>query len=142
MSNCVDVPLNYENDAEVEVTEVNYQANAQGFQDVLNGKFVVHIRREHKETELVMTISKCAKGSTGICTENPTEFTESVDCKRFRTDTTGPWHMFAPAIDKRNICAEIKGEYNITGAQIKAEQLEKYMTIEEGHFRIRMLHHL
>lgn len=50
--------------------------------------------------------------------------------------------MFAPAIDKRNPCAEIQGEYNIIGAKLEGRFLEKYMTVEEGHYRIRFLHHL
>jgi hypothetical protein len=48
----------------------------------------------------------------------------------------------APAIDKRNVCAEIKGEYNIKGAVLEGRFLEKYMTVEDGHYRIRFLHHL
>jgi hypothetical protein len=94
MSNCVDIPLNYENEAEIEVKDITYEKNALGFYDTLSGKFVVHIRRDHQETELVFTFYKCAKGATGVCTENPKEFIEAVDCKRFLNDATGPWHMF------------------------------------------------
>lgn len=138
----MDVSLNYQNDAEVEVTDVVYERNAQGFADTLHGKFLVHTRRDHKDTELVITFSKCPPGATGICTDNAKEFIEAVDCKRFHDDDTGPWHMFAPAIDKRNLCAELKGEFDITGAKMESRFFEKYMKIEEGHFRIRMLHHL
>lgn len=86
--------MNYQNDAEVEVKDIIYEKNAQGFYDTLSGKFLVHILRDHKETELVLTFYKCPKGFVGICTENPKEVIEAVDCKRFLTDATGPWHMF------------------------------------------------
>jgi hypothetical protein len=142
MSNCIDVPMNYQNDAEVEIKDIEYERNSLGFVDTIHGKFVVHIHREHKETELVMNIFRCEKGATGICGENLKEYIEAVDCKRFLNDATGPWHMFAPAIDKRNMCAEITGEYNIKGAKIEGRFFEKYMAIEEGHYRIKVVHHL
>lgn len=94
MSNCLDIPMNYENEAEVEVKDITYEKNAQGFYDTLNGKFVVHILRDHQETELVLSFYKCPKDATGICTESLKEVVEAVDCKRFLTDATGPWHMF------------------------------------------------
>lgn len=43
--------------------------------------------------------------------------------------------MYAPAMDKRNPCAESKGEFDLIGAKIEPQYLEKYMTIEEGHYR-------
>lgn len=135
MSNCADVPLNYQNDAEVEVKDIIYERNDKNFVEVLHGKFVVHIRRDHQDTEIVLTFYKCAPGTAGDCKENPREFIESIDCKRFQTDQTGPWAMFAPAIDKRNVCVEFKGEFEINGAKIAAPYLEKYMTIEEGRYR-------
>lgn len=134
--------MNYNNDAEVEVKDIIYETNSLGFNDVIHGKFVVHILRDHKETELIMTFFKCPKGATGVCDQNPKEYIEKVNCPRFHKDDTGPWHMFAPAIDKRNLCAEIKGEYDINGAKIESRFFEKYMTIEEGHYRIKLIHHL
>ena len=142
MSNCVDLPMNYPNDAEIEVKDIVYQKNAQGFYDSIDGKFVVHIHRDHEETEVIITFYKCLKGTTEICLENSVDFVEALDCKRFLKDDSGPWHMFAPAIDKRNVCAEIMGEYNIKGAKMEARFIEKYMKIEEGHYRIRFVHHL
>lgn len=50
--------------------------------------------------------------------------------------------MFAPAIDKRNLCAEIMGEYLINGAKLEGRFLEKYMKVEDGHYRIKMISHL
>ena len=135
MSNCVDIPLDYHNDAEVEVNGITYEKNEKGFVDVIHGRFLVHVNRDHKPSEQILTIYKCAKGSSGFCTENPSEFIENLDCKRFHTDKTGPWYMYAPAMDKRNPCAETKGEYELVGAKIKSEYLVKYMKIEEGHYR-------
>lgn len=43
--------------------------------------------------------------------------------------------MFAPALDKRNPCAETQGEFDITYAKLEDEHLVKYMAIEEGHYR-------
>lgn len=135
LSNCVDIPLNYQNDAEVEVKEVYFEKNAQGYADVLHGKFIVHAHRDHKEPEVIITFYKCAKGSEGICTENPSEFIENVSCARLHSDKTGPWYMYAPAIDKRNPCVEVMGEYDLLGAKIEGQYIEKYMTVEEGHYR-------
>jgi hypothetical protein len=134
--------MNYPTEAEIEVKDIIYQSNSQGFFDTVSGKFVVHVLRDHKETELVITFFKCPKGSTGYCTEDGKDFVEAVDCKRFLKDATGPWHIFAPAVDKRNVCAETKGEFNIKGAKLEARFIEKYMVIEEGHYRIRFIHHL
>lgn len=142
MSNCIDTPLDYLNDAEVEVMDISYVTNELGFNDVLNGKFVVHVRRDHKDTELVLSFFKCPKGATGPCAENQKDFVEQVDCKRFHSDDTGPWHMFSPAIDKRNPCAESMGKFDIIAAKIEARFFEKYMAIEEGHYRIKCIHHL
>lgn len=86
--------MNYQNDAEVEVKDIIYEKNADGFYDTLSGKFVVHIYRDHQETEAIITFFKCAKGVTEICTENSKKFVESLDCNRFLTDDSGPWHMF------------------------------------------------
>lgn len=93
MSNCQDIPMNYQNDAEIEVKDMIYEKNSDGFADTVSGKFLVHVHRDHRETEFVFTIFKCAKGTTGICAENPMKFTEALTCKRFRTDATGPWHV-------------------------------------------------
>lgn len=142
MSNCVDLSMDYQNDAEVEVMDIIYQKNQLGFVDVLHGKFVVHIRRDHKDTELVITFFKCAVGATGTCSENPKTVIEKLDCQRFHNDQTGPWYMFAPAIDKRNMCVESKGQFDINGAKIEGRFFEKYMTVEVGHYRIKLLHHL
>lgn len=90
MSNCVDIPMNYKNDAEIEAFGITYMKNEQGFADTIDGKFIVHINREHKETEAVITFYKCPKGATGICTENPKEFIEALSCQRFLKDDTGP----------------------------------------------------
>lgn len=135
MSNCVDVSLDYENDAEIEVRNIIYERNEQGLVDVLHGKFVVHIHREHEETEVILTIFRCPKGATGICTENGVDYLEALDCHRFQNDKTGPWYMFAPAVDKTNPCGERMGQYEITGAKIDGQYLEKYMPVEEGHYR-------
>lgn len=43
--------------------------------------------------------------------------------------------MFAPAVDKRNPCGERMGEFDITGARMEGRFLEKYMKVEEGHYR-------
>lgn len=134
--------MDYLNDAEVEVKDVIYERNANGFADVMHGKFTVHFDRDHKETELIMTIFKCAKGSVGMCKDNPTEYIEDLSCERFQTDKTGPWYIFSPAMDKRNLCAELAGEFELNGAKFEAQYLEKYMTIEEGHYRIKALYHL
>lgn len=135
MSNCLDIPLNYKNDAEVEVKDIVYEPNANGFTDTLHGKFVVHAHRDHKETEMIVTFFKCPPGAVGVCNEQLSEKIEALGCQRFRTDKTGPWYMFAPAIDKRNICAEVMGEFDITGATIEGQYVEKYMKVEEGHYR-------
>lgn len=142
MSNCRDVPLDYKNDAEIEIMNIVYQKNSRGFRDTISGEFLVHVYREHKETELVMWFYKCPKDATGICDKNKVEFIENLTCKRFLTDDTGPWHMFAPAIDKRNICAELMGTYSITNAKVESRFLDKYMTIEDGHYRIKTMHHV
>lgn len=142
MSNCRDVPLDYQNDAEVEIMNIIYQKNGNGFFDTISGEFLVHIHREHKETELAMWFFKCPKGTTEICDEMKQEFIDPLSCKRFLNDDTGPWHMFAPAMDKRNVCAELTGTYSITNATMKAKYLEKYMTIVEGHYRIKAMHHV
>lgn len=142
MSNCLDVPLDYQNDAEVETMNIVYQRNAKNFVDTVSGEFMVHVQREHKDTELVLWFFKCPKGSTGVCSENKKEFTENLNCKRFLEDDSGPWHMFAPAMDKRNVCAEAQGRYSITNATIFARHVEKYMKVEEGHYRIKTIYHL
>lgn len=142
LSNCVDIPMDYQNDAEVEVIDIVYQPNDKNFYDTLSGGFLVHVTREHKETELALWFYKCAKGSTGICQENKMEYVEAVDCKRFLEDDSGPWHMFAPALDKSNVCAQYQGRYSITNATLYAKHLEKYMKIEEGHYRIKSMYHL
>lgn len=135
MSNCFDIPLNYENDAEIEVSDIIYEKNALGFADVLHGKFLVHIHRSHELTELILTTFKCPKGASGTCNENPKDFIESLSCERFQTDQTGPWYMFAPAVDKKNPCGELSGTFEIIGAKMEAQYLQKYMTVEEGHYR-------
>ena len=134
--------MNYQNDAEVEIKDIIYDSNSSGFADVVHGKYVVHVHRDHTDTELVMTIFKCPKGATGMCSEKLLEVTEPLDCQRFLTDATGPWHMFAPATDKRNVCAETKGEFEFASAKIEARFFEKYMTVEEGHYRVKSLYHL
>lgn len=134
--------MNYQNDAEVEVKAITYERKPEGFADTLHGRFVVHIPRDHKQTELVMTFYKCPKDAVDVCKENAKEFVEDLDCVRFHNDATGPWHMFAPAMDIRNVCAESQGEYELNGARMEGRFLEKYMTVEEGHYRIKMLYHL
>lgn len=119
----------------MEVRGVTYETNALGFADVVHGKFVVHIHREHKDSELILAFFKCAPGSQGLCDQKMGETIENLDCKRFHSDKTGPWYMYAPAMDKKNPCAEIQGEFDLIGAQIKGEYLEKYMKVEEGHYR-------
>lgn len=48
----------------------------------------------------------------------------------------------APALDKRNVCAEIKGEYDIKAAKMEGRFLKKYMTVEDGHYRyVKLLPH-
>lgn len=102
---------------------------------MIHGKFLVHLRRDHKDTEVVIAFFKCPKGAEGLCETKVKEVTEDLDCVRFHKDKTGPWAMFAPAIDKRNPCAEGEGEFAITYAKLEAEHLEKYIAIEEGHYR-------
>lgn len=142
MSNCVDIPMDYKNDAEVEIMNIVYQRNAKNFIDTISGEFLVHVSRDHKATELVLWFYKCPKGSTGFCDQNKAEFIEPMTCKRFLEDDSGPWHMFAPAIDKRNVCAEYQGQYSITNATIFTHHVEKYMKVEEGHYRIKSIYHL
>lgn len=134
--------MDYKNDAEVEILNIVYQENAKKFVDTISGEFLVHITANHAETELVMAFYKCAKGSTGVCNENESQFVEQVNCQRFLEDDTGPWHMFAPAMDERNVCAEIQGQYRITNATLYQKHLEKYMKIEQGHYRVKALYHL
>lgn len=134
--------MNYPNDAEVEVLDVVYERNDKGFTDILHGKYHVHVKADHKDTELIMTIFKCPKGTTGTCKENPKEFIEKIDCERFLNDQSGPWYMFAPAMDTKNICAETDGTFEFFRAHLSGKYLEKYMTVEEGSYRIRMLYHL
>lgn len=83
--------MDYLNDAEVEVKGITMETNANGFNDVLHGKFLVHVHRDHKDTELVLIISKCPPGATGICTENSESFTTDMDCVKFHSDKSGPW---------------------------------------------------
>jgi len=142
MSNCVDVPMDYGNEAEILVKDIIYEKNAAGFVDQVHGKFIVHTRRDHKNTETIMTIYKCASDSVGICKENAKDFLENLDCIRFMTDDKAPWFMFAPAMPKENQCAESDGTYDLVGAKISAQYYEKYMTIEAGRYRIRMVAHL
>lgn len=70
------------------------------------------------------------------------EVTEIMDCKRFVSDQTGPWYIFAPAMDPANVCAHIMGEYDFKGAHLNGKFIEKYMAIEKGHYRIKMLSHV
>lgn len=128
--------MDYKNAAEVEVKDVTYEANAEGFFDALHGKFVVHILRDHKDTEIINFFFKCPKGDKKeICDIEFNSKIEDMSCEKFHTDKTGPWAMFAPAIDKRNPCAERQGEFDITYAKIESRYIEKYMSIEEGRYR-------
>jgi hypothetical protein len=138
----VEIPLDYPKDAEVEVRDVIYEKNAAGFVDTLHGKYIVHLLANHIESELIMTFYKCDKLTNGLCVENPRDFTENLTCMRFLTDKTGPWYIFAPSVDQMNICMQFEGTYEFKGAKIQGEFLQKYMEIEEGHYRIRLLNHL
>lgn len=116
--------------------------NDKNFVDVLHGKYVVHIRSDHVDSEFIMMFYKCPSGSTEICKDNEKIFTENLTCNRFLTDPTGPWFMFAPAMDPSNVCAKVTGEYDFNGAHLNSTFIEKYMTVEEGHYRIRMINHI
>lgn len=142
MSNCQDIPLNYKNEAEIEVQDVSYIKNENGFVDVIHGKYIVHLQSDHSDGEFIMVFYKCASGSTGLCKDNEKIFTETLSCNRFLTDPTGPWFMFAPAMDPANVCARTAGEFDFNGAHLNATFVEKYMEVEEGHYRIRMITHI
>lgn len=89
-----------------------------------------------------MTLYKCPPDTPGLCKENEKSFTEALTCNRFLTDSSGPWFMFAPAMDPKNVCAKAVGEYDFNGAHLNSTFVEKYMTVEEGRYRIRMITHV
>jgi hypothetical protein len=134
--------MDYKKDAEIEVQNVAYIKNENGFADVLHGKYVVHVHSDNEDSEFVMMFYKCPSGSTGLCKDNEKIYTENLDCKRFLTDPSGPWFMFAPAMDPANVCAKKAGDFDFNGAHLNATFVEKYMTVEEGHYRIRMINHV
>lgn len=70
--------------------DITYEANSEGFRDAIHGKFVVHLLRDHTETEVVIVFFKCPKGETGICGTKFNEVVEDLGCKRFQTDKSGP----------------------------------------------------
>ncbi|XP_070509032.1 uncharacterized protein [Chironomus tepperi] len=143
LSNCDDIPLDYTQDAEIEVADVTYEANEMGFYDTLHGKYIVHIHQlDHIDIELVITFFKCPKGAVGPCKNVLKEYVESITCKRFLEDKSGPWYVFAPAMDTKNLCAKLVGTYQFTKAHLNGTYIENYMDIEEGHYRIRMLNHV
>lgn len=134
--------MDYPNQADIQVKDVIYEKNDKGLVDIVHGKYQVHVHSADIASELIMTFYKCPSGSKDLCKDNPREISEKMDCKRFLSDKSGPWYMFAPAMDPANVCARIMGEYEFKGAHLNEKFVENYMTVEEGHFRIRMLNHV
>lgn len=85
------MPLNYQNDAEIEVKDITYERNQLGFIDVVHGKYVVHFLRDHQMTELIINTFQCTPESTGICGDNSKDYLIALSCERFLSDKSGPW---------------------------------------------------
>ncbi|CRK93276.1 CLUMA_CG006819, isoform A [Clunio marinus] len=68
--------------------------------------------------------------------------TDPITSLTNKCNDSGPWHMFAPAMDTRNKCGEAKGIFEIKGAKLEPKFFFNYLDIKEGRYRLRMLVHL
>ncbi|KAG5666346.1 hypothetical protein PVAND_014381 [Polypedilum vanderplanki] len=142
LSNCLDEKIDYQKDSDIEVKDVTYEKNEKSFVDILHGKYIVHVHNDHSDSEIVFTFFSCPLGSTAPCKDNPKQYIEKIDCERFLTDSTGPWYVFAPAMDQRNVCATATGSFDFTRAHLNSTFVEKYIDIKEGHYQIKVVHHV
>lgn len=134
--NCEDTAF----DAPVHLTEITYELDADKLCDTVHGKFDVK-SVDTMPKELLMVLYMCEGGSIEEpCLQNPTEHSETIDCERFVTDDSGPWHMFAVGM-KGTKCAEEVGSFELFYSRLKLDHLIKYLDIHDDQytrFRLRM----
>jgi hypothetical protein len=149
------------NEAQVHVVSVDYQMEPDNTCYILHGTYEIKVSMASGENELFISTYNCPKGAPSPCTDNEVVYKEAIDCERFHNDKTGPWYMFAPAIDQSDKCVEKKvrfssnechsdikipcnntqGIFDFNGAILKGEYLENYMALGEGRYRVKMLFH-
>lgn len=128
LDNCPDTGKS----APVHLTEVTYEINKEtNLCEAVHGKFFVETV-DTDAKDLIITFYKC-EGGSGPCTENAQEHEEHLHCERFKTDDSGPWHMFSSSMSGSQ-CGEETGSFELNYSILKLKYLIKYLDLEGSKF--------
>lgn len=83
---------------------------------------------------VTMIIFKCPKGSMGSCISNPTVHQETLSCKRFMEDDSGPWHMYSSSMSGSK-CGDEVGTFSFDFTSLKIDHLIQYLDVNDEQFR-------
>lgn len=129
MNNCREYGIS----SPVHLTSLRYDVNPEtGLCDMIHGEFTV-MTVDTAPTHLIMTLFKCPADSEGSCESNPTTHEEHIDCERFVSDDSGPWHMFSSSMSGSK-CGEETGQFSLDYSRLKVEHLINYLDIHDDQF--------
>lgn len=122
------------------LTSVSYEINSNtGMCNTIHGKFRVK-NIDTNPRILIIKFFKCPADNMGPCNSNPIVHEESMDCKRFVEDDSGPWHMFSSSMSGSK-CGEAAGDFTLDYSSLKLEHLVKYLDLNDrtySRFRLVM----
>ena len=105
LGNCLDIPMHYDV-AQVELKNIVYTPDSEGFIDSLSGTYVVRTDTDpYEANELIITTFQCPPEVKEVCQDNMMEFVEPMSCAKFH-EGTGPWSMFSTAMHDDSRCGE------------------------------------